>query len=405
VNENNNNNNNAPVVEKQQAQRFDFQNAGFIEAGMGFSRHKHPYITFVDNNGVRFDELLYTNLGQFYIPYCIDRKNKSFEATYSDFNVLKFNSDDEAQQEIKKLQKGKNKKDEYIVRYEFVFKITYGLSRNIESDSDKAENITIAESDLLKSFPMIITDLIRIGFGWQSSSGTEKYKVINLYKVTGEHTYTAGIFIEDYAIYTEGAKNEQDAQSIISEWQNGKIQYKVVQGTQGIGKLSGNISEDKYTEGEMQFIRPENIVYELLLSPKSEELYKQGGYIKGKAKEMNLLNDGKEELTKEDLHKIEQLGGLWQRRVKLYRNLHKMENGGDIKKLHDDDKLQEPVKLPPTIEDEVRKYANEKNEVAESNLKLVIGSEKLDYPIHTVGSIKLKKCFLKPYYEIINIII
>jgi len=82
-----------------------------------------------------------------------------------------------------------------------------------------------------------------------------------------------------------------------------------------------------------------------------------------------------------------------------------MENGGDIKKLHDDDKLQEPVKLPPTIEDEVRKYANEKNEVAESNLKLVIGSEKLDYPIHTVGSIKLKKCFLKPYYEIINIII
>jgi hypothetical protein len=399
---NKNNENNAEVVQKKSPERFDFQNAGLIEGGMGLSRHKEfNYITFLDSNGKKFNELSYTNLGQFFVPYYIDKKKKLFEAIYNNFIVERFNNQEEAQAYVDKLKKGKNKKDEYIIRHEFVYQLTYGMMHEIEYDAARAENITVPETDMKKILPFTVAELVRIGFGWQPQDN--KYTIINLYKVTGQDTYTAGIFMEDFAIYTEGAKSEQDAQLIITDWQSGKIQYKVVQGTQLLGKLSGGIAEDKYTEGELNFIRPENVLFEELVNPNSNELlYKKGGYIKTKAKQLQLINDENDEITKEHLHKIEDLGGIWQRRVKLYRTLHKMENGGNVKieKLHED--TPPPV---PTIEDEVRKYANDKNEVSESNLRLVTGSKSLGYPIHTVGTIKLKKQFLKPYYKIIDNII
>lgn len=403
MNDNNENNNNNTVVQKQNPERFDFQNAGLNETGTGYSRQQHPYIIFVDSKGKKFNELSYTNLGQFYVVYKIDKKNKSFESVYKNAVVERFNNEEEANDYIKKLKKSKGGNGEYIVRHEFVYQLSYGLIHEIEYDKGRATNVMMPETDMIKVLPLLITDLIRIGFGWQPSDDSGKYKVINLYKITGEHTYTAGIFIEDYAIYTEGAKNEQDAQKVISEWQGGKIQYKVVQGTQHLGKLAGNISEEKYNEGEILYIRPQNVLLEELLNPKSIEHYKRGGYLRTKAKEMNLLTDDNDTLSDSDLCKIEQLGGVWQRRVKLTRQLRKMESGGGIKK-EDDDKLQEPIKIP-TIEDEVRKYANDKNEVSTSNLKLVLGGKDPEYPIHTVGTITLKKCFMKPYYKIIDSII
>lgn len=399
--ENNDNKNNSEVVEKKNRERFDFQNAGLIETGMGFSRHKQNYITFIDFNGKKFNEVSYTNLGQYYVIYLLDKKKKSFQAIYNDKSkvVEKFNNQDEANEFVNKLKKS-NKKNEYIIKHEFVYVLIYGLIHEIEYDGGRAENITVPETEMKKMFPFTIDELIRIGFGYEPSN--ENYKIINLYKVTGEDTYTAGIFIEDYAIYTEGAKSEQDAQSIITDWQSGKIQYKVVQGTQLLGKTSGSIVENKYTEGELNFIRPQNVLFEELVNPNSnDELYRKGGYIRTKAKQLKLVNDENEEITKEHLSKIENLGGIWQRRVKLYKTLHKMENGGKV----EESKVDE-VKTPlPTIEDEVRKYVNDKNEISESNLKILMGGNELGYPIHTVGTIKLKKQFLKPYYKIIDNII
>ncbi len=396
---NKNKESNSEVVEKKSPERFDFQNAGLIDNGMGVTRNKEfNYITFIDINSKKFNELSYTNLGQFYVPYFLDRKKKKFEAIYSNNDVKRFQNDQESQKYISDLKKGKNKKDEYIIRHEFVYKLTYGMIHEIEYDAGRAMNITLPETDMKKTIPFTVSELVRIGFGWQSN---EQYKIINLYKVTGDNTYTAGIFMEDYAIYTEGAKSEQDAQGLISGWQNGLIQYKVVQGTQLLGKTSGNIAEDKYTEGEINFIRPENVLFEEMTNPNGgDELYRKGGYIRTKAKQLKLVNDENDEITKEHLHKIEDLGGIWQRRVKLYKTLHKMENGGKVK----EEKIPEPVKQP-TIEDELRKYVEGDNKVATSNLKLVIGGKSPDYPVHVVGGIKLRKEFLKPYYKIIDNVI
>lgn len=392
----NNNEGNADVVQKKSTERFDFQNAGIIEGGMGFTRIKeHSYIVFNDKDGKKFNEITYTNLGQFFVVYLVNKKKKTFESVYSNNNKQKvevFSSNDEALNFIKK------KKGDYLIKHEFVYELTYGLMHEIEYDAGRSKQITVPETEMKKIIPFTISELIRIDFGWQPTN--EKWKLINLYKVTGENTYTAGIFMEDYAIYTEGAKSEQDAQLMISEWQNGKIQYKVVQGTQLLGRLSGNIAEDKYTEGELNFIRPENVLFEELTSENSnDELYRKGGYIRTKAKQLDLINSDDDEITKEHLKKIEDLGGIWQRRVKLYKTLHKMQNGGKV-----DDKKVEEVK-PPTIEDEVRKYANDKNEVAVSNLKLLSNSKSLGYPVHSVGTIKLRKQFLRPYYKIIDNII
>lgn len=400
MNENENiENKKSEVVEKKHPERFDFQNAGLIESGMGYTRPRHNYILFTDINGKKFNELSYTNLGQYFIPYYIERKNKSFEAIYNNYVVQKFISEEEANNYVQSLKKGKNKNDEYVIRHEFVFELNYGMMHEIEYDGGRSKEITVPETDMKKIIPFTISELIRIGFGWQPQG--ENWKLINLYKVTGENVYTAGIFIEDYAIYTEGAKSEQEAQDIILGWKSGAIQYKVVQGTQLLGKLSGSISEDTYTEGELNFIRPEKVLFEELTSDKSnEDLYRKGGYIRTKAKQLQLINDENDEITKEHLRKIDELGGIWQRRVKLYRTLHKMQNGGKVPS----EKKVEEVK-PPTIEDEVRKYANDKNEVAESDLKLVSGGGKLGYPIHTVGTIKLRKQFFKPYYKIIDNII
>lgn len=386
-------NNKSEVVKKKDTDRFDFQNAGMIEGGMGYTRIKeHPYIIFTDSQGKKFNELSYTNLGQFFVAYQINKKKKTFDSVHDKNDKDKvqiFSSNDEAINFVKK------KSGDYLIKHEFVYQLTYGLMHEIEYDGGRAKQITVPETEMKKIIPFVVSDLIRIDFGWQPTN--EKWKIINLYKVTGQDTYTAGIFIEDYAIYTEGAKDEQNAQKIISLWQNGLVQYKVVQGTQLLGRTSGSIAEDKYTEGEMNFIRPQNVLFEELTSDKSDEEYKKGGYIRTKAKQLQLINSDDDEITKEHLKKIDDLGGIWQRRVKLYKTLHKMAKGGAV----DDDKLIEPVKVP-TIEDEVRKYANDKNEVSTSNLKLVTGSKSLGYPVHTVGTIKLRKQFLKPYYKIID---
>lgn len=55
-----------------------------------------------------------------------------------------------------------------------------------------------------------------------------------------------------------------------------------------------------------------------------------------------------------------------------------------------------------TIEDKVRRYTNYKNEVSESDLKILIGGKEPDYPIHTIGTIKLRKSFMSSYYKIID---
>lgn len=392
----NNNESNADVVQKKSTERFDFQNAGMIEGGMGYTRIKdNPYIIFNDAQGKKFNELSYTNLGQFFVIYEINKKKKTFQSFYdnnSKNKVQVFSSNDEALNFIKK------KKGDYLIKHEFVYQLTYGMMHEIEYDGGRAKQITVPETEMKKIIPFTVSELIRIGFGWQPTN--DNWKIINLYKITGEDTYTAGIFMEDYAIYTEGAKSEQDAQSIISKWQNGLIQYKVVQGTQLLGKTSGTITEDKYTDVELNFVRPESVLFEELTSDKSnDELYRKGGYIRTKAKQLQLINSDDDEITKEHLKKIEDLGGIWQRRVKLYKTLHKMQNGGKV----DDDKVEE-IK-PPTIEDEVRKYANDKNEVAVSNLKLLSNNKTLGYPVHSVGTIKLRKQFLRPYYKIIDNII
>ncbi len=294
-------NNKSEVVQKKNTDKFDFQNAGMIEGGMGYTRIKeNPYIIFTDSQGKKFNELSYINLGQFFVAYQINKKKKTFDSVYDKNDKHKvqiFSSNDEAINFVKK------KSGDYLVKHEFVYQLTYGQMHEIEYDGGRAKQITVPETEMKKIIPFVVSDLIRIDFGWQPTN--EKWKLINLYKVTGQDTYTAGIFIEDYAIYTEGAKDEQNAQQIISGWQNGLIQYKVVQGTQLLGRTSGSITEDKYTEGEMNFIRPQNVLFEELTSDKSDEEYKKGGYIRTKAKQLQLINSDDDEITKALIGRIE----------------------------------------------------------------------------------------------------
>lgn len=55
-----------------------------------------------------------------------------------------------------------------------------------------------------------------------------------------------------------------------------------------------------------------------------------------------------------------------------------------------------------TIEDKVRRCANHENEICTSDLRRIIGIKELGYPTQKVGSLTLKKVFLKPYYKIEN---
>jgi hypothetical protein len=53
-----------------------------------------------------------------------------------------------------------------------------------------------------------------------------------------------------------------------------------------------------------------------------------------------------------------------------------------------------------TIEDRVRKCVNNENEISMRDLQEIIGVKELGYPYQKVGSITLKKVWLKPYYKI-----